>query len=147
MTTFVGLPCSMDFYHIVYIHKFPTPLSPQYVLLDALGDKCVEIGFTTQLIFRGFLANTNMFMMIKTMDICRFYHIIYIHKLSLQYEFFYAFEDACDIHRLSHIDHIHCVSIQYVFFYVFGGYTVEKWLSHIYYICRVSLQYEFFHAF
>ena len=89
MTTFVGLPCSMDFYHIVYIHKFPTPLSPQYVLLDALGDKCVEIGFTTQLLFRGFLANTNMCMMIKTMDICRFYHIIYVHKLSLQYEFFF----------------------------------------------------------
>ena len=89
MTTFVGRPCSMDFYHIVYIHKFPTPLSPQYVLLDALGDKCVEIGFITQLIFRGFLANTNMFMMIKTMDICRFYHIIYVHKLSLQYEFFF----------------------------------------------------------
>jgi hypothetical protein len=79
----------MDFYHIVYIHKFLTPLSPQYVLIDALGDKCVEIGFITQLIFRGFLANTNMCMMIKTMDICRFYHIIYVHKLSLQYEFFF----------------------------------------------------------
>ena len=91
MTTFVGLPCSMDFYHIVYIHKFPTPLSPQYVLLDALGNKCVEIGFTTQLLFRGFLANTNMCMMIKTMDICRFYHIVYIHKLSLQYCISYGF--------------------------------------------------------
>ena len=71
----------------------------QCVLLAALGDKCAGIGFTTWFIFRQFLTNTNMFI-IKSMN------IKYIHRLSLQYEFFYAFEDACDIHRLSHIDHI-----------------------------------------
>ena len=47
--------------------------------------------------------------------------------------------------RLYHIDHIHRVSLQYVFFYDVGNYCVEQRLYHIDYIHRVSLQYVFFY--
>ena len=83
------------------------------------------------------------FMILETTVTCKgfIYHIDYIHRVSVQYVFFYDVGDYCDLQRLYHNDYIHRVSLQYVFFYVVGEDRVVKMLYHIDYIHRVSLQY------
>jgi hypothetical protein len=59
---------------------------------------------------------------------------------------FHAFQDHSDLQRL--LTHwLHRVSLQYVFFYALGDDFVVKRLCHIDYICKTSLHCEFFHAF
>ena len=47
-------------------------------------------------------------------------HIDDIHKVSLQYRFFYDIEDDLVLERLYHIGYVHVFSLQFVFFYDIG---------------------------
>ena len=72
----------------------------------------------------------------------RLYHVNYI-SVSLKYES----EDYCDMKRVFYIDYVHRVSLQYEFFHDAEDYCYVQRFYHTDYIHRVSLQYVFFHVF
>lgn len=61
----------------------------------------------------------------------RLYHIVYIHKISKQYEYFNNDEDYNSVQRLHHIKYTHRVSFQYDFFHAFEDDCGVQRLYHI----------------